>query len=222
MEAFALIAIMALAQTDGVDPPPAKDNGRLILDLSLGGSWFDDILGEDIDPGAFGSIGIGYEWNVTDTGAVSVELEYSQHNGDSSGSTTFGGGTLSRIGQRTVAWDGDVRSQVLMINGMWTQTLWSEDHNGFLVYGGAGVGYADNEVDVDFTFTRLQARSDTRRIGVSDSGFAWQVLGGIGWRFDAHSKVYLGGRYADLGTLNDGFDIDVESLVFEIGYSYSF
>ena len=93
MEAFALIAIMALAQTDGMDPPPAKDSGRLILDLSLGGSWFDDILGEEIDPGAFGSIGIGYEWNVTDTGAVSIELEYSQHTSGSRRPTPVGNGT---------------------------------------------------------------------------------------------------------------------------------
>ncbi len=224
MEAFALMVVLALAQTDDTSIAPVEEaaNGHFTIDVSLGGSWMEDILAQDMDAGAFGSIGIQYGWNVTDTGELSVELEYSQHNGDADDS--FNIASLSRGKGRAanVAWRGDVQSDVLMLNAMWTQTLFSDDHNGFLIYLGGGIGYADNDGNLDATFTPVYGRAKTRHVSVDDSGFASQIFGGIGWRFDAHSKVYLGGRYANLGTLSDTFGVDVDSLVVEVGYSYSF
>ncbi len=216
-----LILIAALAQTeDVIDEAPPEATGHLTLDVSLGGSWMEDILAQDMDAGAFGSIGIGYEWGITDTGAISVEFEYSQHNGDADGSFDVFGNRGK--GGFNVDWRGDVQSDVFMLNAMWTQTLFSDDHNGFLVYLGGGIGYADNDGNLDVTVTRPYHRPKSKHVSVDDSGFASQIFGGIGWRFDAHSKVYLGGRYANLGTLNDTFGIKVRSLVVELGYSYNF
>ena len=218
-----LVLIAALAQPG--DTPEItvveSTNGSLTLDLSVGGSFYDDILGEDMSSKVFWTIGIGYELPVTDTGMLSFEFEFSQHNGDASGSfNAFG---LSKGGSRiNINWNGDVQSNVFMFNTMWTQTLGSDNHYGLLVYGGLGIGYADNEGTLDGTATFPYQRPVSLHLEVSDGGFAWQVLGGIGWRFDAHSKVYLGGRYADLGTLNDALDIDLDSLVVELGYTYSF
>ncbi len=218
-----LILIAALAQTEApIDEAPAESNGHVTLDVSLGGSWMDDILAQDMDAGAFGSIGIGYEWGITDTGAISVEFEYSQHNGDTDGSFDVFAFSQGKGPAANVAWRGDVQSNVFMLNTMWTQTLGSDDHNGFLIYLGAGIGYADNDGNLDVTFTPVYGPTKTRHFSVDGDGFAWQILGGIGWRFNESHKVYCGGRYADLGTLSDTFDVDVESLVFEVGYSYSF
>ena len=219
-----LILIAALAQTETdvvIDEAPPEATGHLTLDVSLGGSWMEDILAQDMDAGAFGSIGIGYEWGITDTGAISVEFEYSQHNGDADGSFDVFGNRGK--GGFNVDWRGDVQSDVFMLNFMWTQTLFSDDHNGFLVYLGGGIGYADNDGNLDVTITRLHHKSDrSKHVSVDGSGFASQVFGGIGWRFNASHKVYCGGRYADLGTLNEALNIEVESLVFEVGYSFSF
>lgn len=223
MEAFALMAIMALAQTDDTSITSVEqDNGRLTLDVSLGASWVDDLFGQELDPGVFGSIGIGYELTVTDTAMVSVEFEYSQHNGDASGSFDVFR-EIGKGGDYNIAWNGDVQSHVFMLNGMWTQTLFSDNLNGFLVYGGLGIGYADNSGNLDLMRTGRYNKSDkTRHFDASDGGFAWQALFGIGWRFNERSKVYVGGRYADLGMLHDALDLDVESLVFEVGYTISF
>ncbi len=225
MEAFALMVVLALAQTEDEIIVPVEEaaNGHFIVDVSLGGSWMDDILGQDMDAGAFGSIGIGYELGITDTGSLTLELEYSQHNSDADGSFDVFGRSMGKGQAANVAWRGDVQSDVLMLNAMWTQTLFSDDHNGFLVYLGGGIGYADNDGNLDVSITRKYHDSKkSKHVSVDDSGFASQIFGGIGWRFDAHSKVYLGGRYANLGTLNDTFGIKVRSLVVEAGYSYSF
>ena len=217
-----LVLIAALAQTEDTPEivPVADTHGSLTLDVSVGGSFYDDILGEDISSSIFWSIGIGYELPVTDTGMLS--FEFTQHNGDANGSFNLPGGIGIGRGGVDVSWDGDVQSNVFMLNGMWTQTLFSNDHNGFLIYGGLGIGYADNEGNVEGTATFPYQDPRFLHVEASDGGFAWQIMGGIGWRFDEHSKVYLGGRYADLGTLSDAMDIDLDSLVVEFGYSYSF
>lgn len=221
MEVFALIAIMALSQPDDTPEivPVEASNGSLTLDVSFGVSSYDDILGEDISSKIFWTIGIGYELPVTDTGMLSFEFEFSQHNGDANGSfDLFGFGN----GGVNVNWDGDVQSNVYMFNVMYTQMLFSDNQYGFGPYLGFGVGYADNEANVDGTATFPYQDPVFLRVEASDGGFAWQVMGGIAWRFDEHSKIYLGGRYADLGTLDDALDIDLDSLVVEFGYSYSF
>ena len=226
MEAFALIAALALAQTDGtsiasVDAAVEVPIGHVNIEVSLGGSWIEDIGGQELDPGVFGSIGIGYGLNLTDTGELSFEFEYSQHNGDADGSFDV----FSRRGKSgyNVAWDGDVESNVFMFNVMWAQTVGSDDHNGFGPYLGFGVGYADNDGNLDVSGTRLYHDSKkTEHISVSDSGFAWQVFGGVFYRFNENSKIYLGGRYADLGTLYEPLSLEVESLVVEFGYTHSF
>ena len=223
MQALALIAALALAQTDGTDigtveAIEVEANGHFIVDISLGVSFMDDILGQDMDAGAFGSIGIGYEWGITDTGSLSIELEYSQHNGDADDSFDITALSRGKGPAGNVAWRGDVQSDVLMLNAMWRQMVFG---NCFLYLGG-GFGYAENDGNLDVTFTPAYGRVKTRHVSVDDSGFASQIFGGIGLQLGAHSKVYLGGRYANLGTLNDTFGIEVRSLVVELGYSYSF
>jgi len=219
-----LVLIAALAQTpdDTSIPIIEQTHGSLTLDVSVGGSFYDDILGEDISSKIFWTIGIGYELPVTDTGILSFEFEFSKHNGDANGSFDVSFGN-SRKYNYNVAWDGDVSSNVFMFNVMWTQTLFSPNHYGFAPYLGVGIGYADNDGNLDVSVTnRYFDYKVTEHFDVSNGGFAWQVMGGIGWRFDEHSKVYLGGRYVDLGTLDDALDIDLDSMVVELGYTYSF
>ena len=227
MQVFALIAALALGQTGNgdiasVEAIEGAPIGHVNVDVSLGGSWMEDILGQELDADIFGSIGIGYGLNLTDTGELSFELEFAQHNGGADGSFNIGGDYGKGYGYN-VAWDGDVESNVFMLNVMWAQTLGSDDHNGIGPYLGFGVGYADNEGTLDVSVTSLYHDSKkTKHVSVSDSGFAWQVFGGVFFRFNENSKIYLGGRYADLGDLYEPLSLEVESLVIEFGYTHSF
>ena len=223
MQALALIAALALAQTDGTSPVVAAEEESIVhgnIDVSLGGSWLEDIGGQELDGDIFGSIGIGIGLNLTDTGELSFEFEFTQHNGDADGSFDV----FSKRGKSgyNVAWDGDVESNVFMFNIMYAQTLWGDGHNGFGPYLGFGVGYADNDGNLDVSVTRLYHDSKkTKHVSVSDSGFAYQVFGGVFFRIDENSKIYLGGRYAHLGDLYAPLSLEIESLVVEFGYTFS-
>jgi opacity protein-like surface antigen len=219
-----LVLIAALAQTETAidEAPPLKDNGHLFLDFSGGANWYEDIANQDMGSGGFGSIGIGYEWGITDTGSVSVELEYSQHNGNTSDSFNVFAESGKGRGLN-VEYYGDLSSHVFMLNGMWDQALFSDDHNGFGVYAGAGIGVSYNRGNLSYTVSRLYHHSKkSAKVYDTSTDFAWQIMGGIRWQFNENWRLYTGGRYADLGSIADPLDLDVESLVWEIGLRWSF
>ncbi len=222
MNPLIILSSFVLAQAEApVESAPPADTGHLFLDLSLSANWYEDIANQDMGSGGFGSIGIGYEWGITDTGSVSVEIEYSQHNGNTS--DNFSVLTRGKGRGLDVSYYADLTSHVFMLNGMWDQALFSDDHNGFGVYAGAGIGVSYNRGNLAYTITRMHHHSKkSAKVYDTSTDFAWQIMGGIRWQFNESWRLYTGGRYADLGSIADPLDLDVESMVWEIGLRWSF
>lgn len=208
MNPLVLAAVMAIGQS------PDGSDGSLFLEFSGGVNWYEDVLDVSIDSGGFMSFGVGMEWDLNSTLKISVEGEYSYHDGDAQGSFKACEGKSCLP---SIAFDGDLESHAFMVNVLLTQALFSDDHDGFFVYGGLGVGISHNSGEVTFTYKEY-----SQTFKASGNELAWQALFGVGWRFDDRWAVKTGGRYFDGGSVVDDLGIDAESFVWELGFSYSF
>ncbi len=135
--------------------------------------------------------------------ALSLEFEYAfraadfDSIGDSTGSVPLG---------------GDATASSFMLNFI-AEIQFGD--SGFGLYGGGGIGFGI--ADVDLTVPGLGAAND------DDSGFAWQILGGIKYHIDEHWMVYTGGRFWNMDDLNfSGVGTDLSTVSWEFGFRYYF
>ena len=150
-----------------------------------------------------------------------MELEYSQHNG----STTDNFNVFAEKGKGgfNVEYYADLTSHVFMLNGMWDQALFSDDHNGFGVYAGAGIGVSYNRGDLSYSITRMVHHTKkSGKIYDTSTALAYQFFAGVRLQVNDSLRFYLGVKYADLGSIAAPLDLDVESLALEIGVRWSF
>ena len=216
---FVLIA--ALAQTETViDEAPPKDYGHLQLDLGFGANWYEDFLNQDMGSGGFGTIGVAYEWGLGDTTYVAVELEYSQHNGNTSDSFSLFP-KRGKGGEADVGYYGDLTSHAFMINGMIDQSF-GKGHDGWGLFFGGGIGASYNRGNLAYSITRMHHHSEkSRKVYDSSTDFAWQIFGGVRYQFNDHWRLYVELRYADLGSIAAPVDLKVESLALMFGVRWN-
>jgi len=213
MNPLVLAAVMAIGQS-----PDGGSEGQLFLEFSGGVNWYEDALNVSIDSGGFISFGVGYEWELNPTLYISVEGEYSYHDGDAQGSFEI----CEDYYCRDVRFDGDLESHAFMINVGLRQALFGDGgHDGFFVYGILGIGISRNEGEVTFTGSSHKSLS-SQTFKASGNELAWQAGLGAGYQFNSHWSAKGGVRYFDGGSVVDDLGIDAESFILEFGFSYGF
>jgi opacity protein-like surface antigen len=91
---------------------------------------------------------------------------------------------------------GDIDSKAILVN------LYAQKELGrFVPYVGVGLGYSKNEID-SFSYTSGGLKG--KGPGNDESGFAWQVAAGIGFKLTEKLFLDFEYRYADLGEISVG------------------
>lgn len=121
------------------------------------------------------------------------------------------------VGELVANGQGEVETSTFFLNGYYdfkTSTNWTP-------FVGAGIGYAN--VDVDYSPSGVQIIDD------DDDVFAWQIMGGVTYSFNERFEVAGSIRYretdeAELGAdlIPAEFDIETETLIYDIGIRYNF
>lgn len=185
----------------------------------------------DLDSGMSYSLALGMKMNN-----FRFELEYAKTDADvesHSGVTAAGidltnldagilvSGSVGDLGVSTgnlvADGRGDIVTTGLYINGYYdfdTGTSWTP-------FVGAGIGYGDTEVT--FNPSGVDVISD------EDSTTMYQLMAGIGYDITDSANIYAQARYRNAGEVSVSsallpakFDIENESMIFDMGVRYSF
>jgi opacity protein-like surface antigen len=131
------------------------------------------------------------------------------------------GGNVGDLGvsvaNLVAAGQGQLESSSIMVNGFYDFDL----DGAFTPYLGLGLGNSDSDV--------RYAPSNTPVLSGSDSGFAWQVIGGVSYEISESINLFLNYRYFDAGDfsvnsslLPASFDIENNSQSLDFGLRFSF
>jgi opacity protein-like surface antigen len=191
-----LLATTALVALTLAAPAANAAGSGWYVSLSGGGNWTDDnsflvtantssttfALATDTDTGWVVTGAVGYSLTGLMPGLrVEVEAGYRDNQVDGAFLTFTSGGNTSDSGLV----DADLQTFSVLANA------WYDfDVGGFKPYIGGGIGWAETE----FEGTYLGGVATTP-FAFEDSGFAWQVGGGINFDISPNVKLGIGYRY---------------------------
>lgn len=170
---------------------------------------FGDISDVDLDGAWMGEVGIGCgSGNRGLRGELAIGLRNGQH---------LAAGPFAHAAGATTVLQTAVRSHTLMVNGYYDFGSWRQ----ITPYVGAGIGIAYNSFD-DIQFAQpglAMPASDGR-----DMTLAWSVMAGAGYRLTPRTRIDIGYRYADFGSVHSGgTEIDdLSAHEIKIGVRYHF
>lgn len=121
------------------------------------------------------------------------------------------------VGELVADGRGEVETSAFYVNGFYdfiNETNWTP-------YVGVGIGYAN--VDIDYAPSGVEIIED------DDDVFTYQIMGGVAYSITENVEATGGIRYrvmddasVDSPLLTASFDIEVETLVYELGVRYNF
>jgi opacity protein-like surface antigen len=138
---------------------------------------------DDIGNGSSFGLGVGYVFNQYFRADITgyVKSGYEIDDSSFSGAQKF---------------SGDIDSKAILVN------FYAQKELGrFIPYVGFGLGYAKNEID---SFSYSYGDSKGKGPGNDESGFAWQVAAGLGFKLTEKLFLDFEYRYVDLGKISAG------------------
>lgn len=138
---------------------------------------------DEIGSGASFGLGIGYVFNQYFRADITGYVKSGYEIDDSS----FSG---------TQKFSGDIDSRAVLVN-FYAQ----KEFGRFIPYAGFGLGYAKNEID---SFSYSSGTLKGTGPGNDESGFAWQVAAGLGFKLTEKLFLDFEYRYVDLGKISAG------------------
>ncbi len=121
------------------------------------------------------------------------------------------------VGELVGNGQGEVETSTFFLNGYYdfrNSTNWTP----FL---GAGIGYANVEIDY--------SPSNVGIIDDDDDVFAWQIMGGVSYAINEQFEITGSIRYRETdeaefnsSLLQSEFDIETETLIYDLGIRYNF
>ena len=185
----------------------------------------------EFDNGMSYSAAAGYQYSPAFR--AEVQLAMSKADVDTHKSVTLGGGSIDALdaGALTGSADtlgvtvaavvadgrGDIKTTALFLNGYYDFA----NESGLTPYVGAGIGYA--KTDVTFNPSGVGIVDD------DDNGFAYQVMAGVTYSFDARWDVF--GQYTYRSVEDGKYKVDLfpanlevenKSNLIEVGVRYRF
>ncbi len=212
----ALVAIPAAAM--------AQDDSGVYVGIAGGVNMLSDsdfdVLGTvDVDneyeTGFAVSGAVGYDFgNVWQLGGVRTELELSYREND------IDDHDVAALGGDQPGSTGEASTIALMVNALHD----FDTGSAITPYIGGGVGYAWNDLS-DYGIAAIPNVLDEK-----DSGFAWQLIAGIGYELSPQATVGIDYRYfstsADVTSSaaagSTGSDVDLDSHTVMAGFRYRF